>query len=75
MREKLALPLKILCDDHHTSRARRGTFTLREDANNHSTRTFAYVVDDDRLWTAEGTRLKEPQRMGIVQVMKYCPGN
>ena len=74
MREKLAPPLKSSVITI-TQSGRRGTFTLREDANNHSTRTFAYVVDDDRLWTAEDTRLKEPQKMGIVQVMKYCPGN
>ena len=52
-----------------------GTITLRKDAHNYSTRTFAYVVDDDRLWTAEDTWPKEPQKMGIIQVMKYCPGN
>jgi hypothetical protein len=26
-------------------------------------------------WTGEEDWLKEPQKMGIIQVMKYCPGN
>ena len=43
---------------------------------NFSNRTFAYVVDDDKLWlTGMEEWLKEPQEMGVVQVMKYCPGN
>ena len=50
-----------------------GTITIRKDANNFSTRTFAYVVDEDKLWTGEEAWLKEPQKMGIIQVMKYCP--
>jgi hypothetical protein len=52
-----------------------GTIIVRKDAHNYATRTFAYVVDDDKLWTGEEAWLKEPQQMGIIQVMKYCPGN
>ena len=53
-----------------------GVVTVRKDAGNFSTRTFAYVVDDDKLWlTGMEEWLKAPQKMGVVQVMKYCPGN
>ena len=37
-----------------------GTITVRKDAHNYSTRTYAYVVDDDKLWTGEEAWLKEP---------------
>ena len=53
-----------------------GVVTVRKDAGNFSTRTFAYVIDDDELWlTGMEEWLKEPQEMGVVRVMKYCPGN
>ena len=53
-----------------------GVVTVRKDAGNFSSRTFAYVVDDDKLWlTGMEEWLKEPQEMGVVRVMKYCPGN
>ncbi|MEO8318015.1 MAG: hypothetical protein ABJA75_09165 [Bradyrhizobium sp.] len=53
-----------------------GVITVRKDAGNYSTRTFAYVVDDDQLWlNGMEEWLKEPQQMGVVRVMKYCPGN
>ena len=53
-----------------------GVVTVRKDPGNFATRTFAYVVDDDKLWLTEKEEwLKEPQKMGVVQVMKYCPGN
>ncbi len=53
-----------------------GVVTVRKDAGNYSTRTFAYVVDDDKLWlNGMEEWLKEPQEMGVLRVMKYCPGN
>lgn len=53
-----------------------GVVTVRKDAGNFSSRTFAYVIDDDKLWlTGMEEWLKEPQEMGVVRVMKYCPGN
>jgi hypothetical protein len=54
-----------------------GVVTVRKDAGNFSTRTFAYVVDDDKLWlTGVEEWLKAPpQELGVVRVMKYCPGN
>lgn len=53
-----------------------GVVTVRKDPGNFSSRTFAYIVDDDMLWlTGEEAWLKRPQVMGVVQVMKYCPGN
>jgi hypothetical protein len=53
-----------------------GVITVRKDPGNFSSRTFAYVVDDGKLWlTGMEEWLKEPQKMGVVQVMKFCPGN
>jgi hypothetical protein len=53
-----------------------GVVTVRKDAGNYSTRTFAYVVDDDKLWlNGMEEWLKEPQEMGVIRVMRYCPGN
>lgn len=63
-------------DDGRAVQVACGVITVRRDADNFSTRTFAYVVDDDKLWlTGQEEWLKAPQRMGVVQVMKYCPGN
>ena len=62
-----------------------GVVTVRKDPGNWATRTFAYVVDDDKLWLTgmeewlkepqKDDWVKEPQKTGVVQVMRYCPGN
>lgn len=51
-----------------------GLVTVRRDANNFSTSSFVYVIDDDVLWLTWKAEewLKEPQKMGVVQVMRYC---
>jgi hypothetical protein len=51
--------------------------SVRPDPNHFASSTFAYVIDDDKLWlTWKADWLKEPpQEMGVMRVMKYCPGN
>jgi len=40
-----------------------------------STSTFAYVIDDDKLWLAwKIDWMKEPESQGVRRVMRYCPG-
>ncbi|MCS3763295.1 hypothetical protein [Bradyrhizobium centrosematis] len=40
-----------------------------------STSTFAYVVDDDKLWLAwKIDWMKEPESQGVRRVMRYFPG-
>lgn len=38
------------------------------------TRTFAYVVGDDKLWLHEDAWVKEPEPQAVRAVMRYCPG-
>jgi hypothetical protein len=50
-----------------------GKVTVRRDAKNWSSSGFAYVIDDDKLWLSwKSEWLKEPQNMGVVQVLRYC---
>ena len=50
-----------------------GKVTIRRDAKNWSSSGFAYVIDDDKLWLSwKSEWLKEPQNMGVVQVLRYC---
>jgi hypothetical protein len=59
-------PVQVVC----------GVVSVRPDPNHFASSTFAYVIDDDKLWLTWKTEwLKEPQEMGVVRVMKYCPGN
>ena len=68
--------MRTASDQGRTLNIACGVITVRKDAHNYSTRTYAYIVDDDKLWlNGQEAWLKEPQRMGVVQVMKYCPGN
>ena len=40
-----------------------GVVTVRKDPGNFATRTFAYVVEDDKLWLTEKEEwLKEPRK-------------
>ncbi|UPK25302.1 hypothetical protein [Bradyrhizobium sp. 195] len=51
-----------------------GEVTVRNDRG-FSTSTFAYAVDDDKLWLAWKIEwMKEPESLGVRRVMRYCPG-
>lgn len=51
-----------------------GEVTVRSDKG-FSTSTFAYVIDDDKLWLSWETEwMKEPEPQGVRSVMRYCPG-
>ena len=54
-----------------------GIVSVRPDPNHFASSAFAYVIDDDKLWLSwKAEWLKEPpQEMGVVRVMRYCPGN
>ena len=54
-----------------------GIVSARPDPNHFASSAFAYVIDDDKLWLSwKAEWLKEPpQEMGVVRVMRYCPGN
>jgi len=38
------------------------------------TRTFAYVIGDDKLWLHPEAWAKQPEPQAIRAVMRYCPG-
>ena len=51
-----------------------GHLTVRNDKG-FSTTSFAYVIDDDKLWQAWKIEwMKEPEPQGVRRVMRYCPG-
>ncbi|WP_298240842.1 hypothetical protein [uncultured Bradyrhizobium sp.] len=51
-----------------------GEVTVRNDRGL-STSSFAYVIDDDKLWLAwKIDWMKEPEPQGVRRVMRYCPG-
>jgi hypothetical protein len=52
-----------------------GIVSNRWNPNYWSSSSFAYVVDDDRLWVTQSEFMKQPEKMAVLKVMKYCPGN
>ena len=51
-----------------------GEITVRNDKG-FSTTSFAYVIDDDKLWQAWKIEwMREPEPQGVRRVMRYCPG-
>lgn len=51
-----------------------GEVTVRNDRG-FSTSTFAYVIDDDKLWLAWKIEwMMESESQGVRRVMRYCPG-
>ncbi|MGT2435135.1 hypothetical protein ACU4GH_03820 [Bradyrhizobium betae] len=57
-------PIEVAC----------GEVTVRN-PKGFSTSSFAYVIDDDKLWLAwKIDWMKEPESQGVYRVMRYCPG-
>ena len=60
--------------DGRTIEVACGEITVRTDTG-FSTTSFAYVMDDDKLWqTSKIEWMKEPELQGVRSVMRYCPG-
>lgn len=50
-----------------------GEITVRN-PRGFNTRTFAYVIGDDKLWLPVNDWAREPEPQAMHAVMRYCPG-